>query len=162
VDSWLLYAGARGPLRSMKQGTFYETLTLELIDNDFDSVCLRVRAGSCVPRQLMQRSGIGPHATPTKTRKRDKGGQEKPSRKSLRCMRWPNEESVLFFPRRRDRRGIYLRFVEGTGLLLVPCAYRARLTDEGIPGPGSAPIPMLINAGIDSSCRPLYYAFLFG
>jgi hypothetical protein len=41
VDSCLLYAGARGPLRSMKQRTFYATLALELIDNDFDSVSLR-------------------------------------------------------------------------------------------------------------------------
>jgi hypothetical protein len=34
VDSWLQQAGARGPLRSMKQRTFYETLALELVDND--------------------------------------------------------------------------------------------------------------------------------
>jgi hypothetical protein len=77
VDSWLLYAGARGQLRSMKRRTFYETLVLELIDNEFDSIGLRARAGSSVPSQLTPTSGIGPHATPTKQRKRDKRGQEK-------------------------------------------------------------------------------------
>jgi hypothetical protein len=75
VDSWLLYTGARSPLRSMKQRTFYETLVLEKIDNDFDSVGLRARTGGSVPSQLTPTSGIGPHSTPTKKRKRDKEGK---------------------------------------------------------------------------------------
>jgi hypothetical protein len=86
VDSWLLYAGARGPLRSMKQRTFYETLALELIDNDFNSVGLRARTGVSVPDQLTPTSGIGPHATPTKRRKRDKEGKEQASRAQRNCV----------------------------------------------------------------------------
>jgi hypothetical protein len=61
VDSWQLYAGARGPLRSMKQRTFYETLALELI-GDFDSVGLRARGGNSGPSQLTATSGIGPQS----------------------------------------------------------------------------------------------------
>jgi hypothetical protein len=60
VDSWLLYAGARGPLWSVKQRRFYETLALELIDNDYDSVGLRARTGGGVPGQLTPTSGVGP------------------------------------------------------------------------------------------------------
>jgi hypothetical protein len=86
VDSWLLYAGARGPLRSMKQRTFYETLALELIDNDFDSVGLRARTGGGVPGQLTPTSGVGPHATPTRKRKSDKGGREQASRAQRNCV----------------------------------------------------------------------------
>jgi hypothetical protein len=51
MDSWLLYVGARGPLRSMKQRTSYETLALELIDTEFNSVGLRARTGVSVPNQ---------------------------------------------------------------------------------------------------------------
>ena len=43
VDSWLVYAGARGELRRMKQSEFYEQLSLELVDNDFDVVGMRAR-----------------------------------------------------------------------------------------------------------------------
>jgi hypothetical protein len=43
VDSWLLHTGARGPLQAMLQNEFYESLALELIDNNFDSVGLRAR-----------------------------------------------------------------------------------------------------------------------
>jgi hypothetical protein len=59
----------------MKQRTFYETLAPELIDNDFDFVSLRARTGGSVPSQLTPTSGVGPHATPTKNRKRDKEGK---------------------------------------------------------------------------------------
>jgi hypothetical protein len=86
VDSWLLYAGASGPLQSKKHRTFYKTLSLELIVNDFDSVGLRASAGSSVPSQLTPTSGIGPHATPTKTRKMEKTGQEKPSQAQRNCV----------------------------------------------------------------------------
>jgi hypothetical protein len=86
VDLWLLYAGARGPLRSMKHRTFNKSLALEPSDNDFDSIGLRARGGNSVPSQLTPTSGIGPHATPTKKRKRDKEGQEKPSRAQRNCV----------------------------------------------------------------------------
>jgi hypothetical protein len=43
VDSWLLYVGVRGKLRSMNQREFYETLCLELIDLKFDVIGLRSR-----------------------------------------------------------------------------------------------------------------------
>jgi hypothetical protein len=86
LDSRLLYAGARGPLRSMKQRTSYKILSLEFIDNVFDSVGLSARAGSSVPSQLKPMSGIGPHATSTKKRARDKEGQEKLSRAQRNCV----------------------------------------------------------------------------
>jgi hypothetical protein len=86
VDSWLLYAGARGPLRSMKQRTFYETLALELIDNDFDSVGLRARTGGSVPGQLKPTSGIGAHTTPTRKRRSDKDGREQAFRAQRNCV----------------------------------------------------------------------------
>jgi hypothetical protein len=85
VASWLLYAGARGPLRSMKQRTFYETLALELVDNDFDSVGLRARTGGSVPGQLTPTSGIGAHTTPTRKRS-DKDGREQAFRAQRNCV----------------------------------------------------------------------------
>jgi hypothetical protein len=85
MDSWLLCAGARGPLRSMKQRNFYETLALKLIDNYFDSVGLRARTGGSVPDQLTPTSGIGPHATPTSKRRSDKDGREQAFRAQRNC-----------------------------------------------------------------------------
>jgi hypothetical protein len=60
----------------MKQPLAYETLALELIDNDFDSVGLRARTGGGVPGQLTPTSGIGPHTTPTRKMRSDKEGSE--------------------------------------------------------------------------------------
>jgi hypothetical protein len=60
----------------MTQRTFYETLALELIGNDFDSVGLRARTGGGVPGQLTPTSGIGAHATPTRKGMSDKEGRE--------------------------------------------------------------------------------------
>jgi hypothetical protein len=57
----------------MKQPLAYETLALELIDNDFDSVGLRARTGGS---QLTPTSGIGPHTTPTRKRRSDKEDRE--------------------------------------------------------------------------------------
>jgi hypothetical protein len=41
VDTWLLYTGARGRVRTMVQSEFYEALALDLIDNNFEQVGLR-------------------------------------------------------------------------------------------------------------------------
>jgi hypothetical protein len=38
VDSWLLYTGARGRVRTMVQSEFYEALALDLSDNNFEQV----------------------------------------------------------------------------------------------------------------------------
>jgi hypothetical protein len=70
----------------MKQRAFTETLALELIDNDIDSVGLRAHTGGSVPSHLTPTSGIGPHATPTKKRKRDKEGKEQASRAQKNCV----------------------------------------------------------------------------
>jgi hypothetical protein len=127
VDSRLLYAGARGPLRFMKQPTFYETLALELIDNDFDSIGLRARGGKNVPSQLTPTCGTGPHATPTKKRKRDKEGQEKTSRGQRNCVVCGGRTTKVCSPRREEGRDEAI-VCDSSGLLLVPCAFRARLT----------------------------------
>jgi hypothetical protein len=76
VDSWLLYVGARGKLRSMNQREFCEILCLELIVNNFDVIGLRSRAPEDAPVQLSPTSGAGPHATPTKKKKLDKEKKE--------------------------------------------------------------------------------------
>jgi hypothetical protein len=60
----------------MKQPLAYETLALELIDNDFDSVGLRARTGESVPGQLTPTFDIEPHVTPTRKRRSDKEGRE--------------------------------------------------------------------------------------
>jgi hypothetical protein len=86
VDSWLLYAGARGPLRSMKQRRFYETLALKIIGNDFDSVGLRARTGGSMPGQPTPTSDIGPHVTRTRKRRRDKDGREQTLRAQRNCV----------------------------------------------------------------------------
>jgi hypothetical protein len=49
VDSWLLYVGARGKLRSINQRELYETLCLELIDTNFDVIGLRSRTPDDAP-----------------------------------------------------------------------------------------------------------------
>jgi len=46
VDSWILYAGARGPLGRETQAHFYEDLEADLIENRYDSTGLRDRAVS--------------------------------------------------------------------------------------------------------------------
>jgi hypothetical protein len=86
ADSWLLYAGANDPLRSMKQRTFYENLALQLIENEFRSVGLRSRTGGTVPDHLTPTPGIRPHATPTKMQKREKEGKEQSSWVQRNCV----------------------------------------------------------------------------
>jgi hypothetical protein len=86
VDSWLLYVGARGKLRSMNQREFYETLCLELIDNNFDVIGLRSRTPQDAPVQLTPTSGAGPHATPTKKMKLDKEKKETSARAQRDCV----------------------------------------------------------------------------
>jgi hypothetical protein len=86
VDSWLLYVGARGELRSIKQREFYEALCLELIDNNFDLIGLRSRTPDDTPFQLIPTSGAGPHATPTKERKLDNENKETSARAQRDCI----------------------------------------------------------------------------
>jgi hypothetical protein len=61
----------------MKQPLAYETLVLELIDNDFDSVDLRAGTGGSVPGQLTPTSNIGAHTTPTRKRGSENDGRER-------------------------------------------------------------------------------------
>jgi hypothetical protein len=67
-----------------------------------------------------------------------------PGAKKLRHMRRPSDESVLFHPGRRVRRGLRLRFLEGPSLPLVPRTCRAWLTNVGRPGRGSATLTIPI------------------
>jgi hypothetical protein len=135
----------------MRQPLAYETLALELIDNDYDPVGLRAGTGGSAPGQLTPTSGIGPHATPTRKRRCDKEGREQASRaKKKRCyMRRPSEESVLFQTGRKAGRGLRLRVLEGSSLLLVLRTCRARLADVGHPGRGRATLTMPKNARIN-------------
>jgi hypothetical protein len=96
VDSWLLYVGARGELRTMKQREFYEALFLELIDNDFDLIGLRSRTPDDTPFQLTPTSEAGPHATPTKKKKLDKCS----SSERLHCVQISNDSGLLGVRRR--------------------------------------------------------------
>jgi hypothetical protein len=86
VDSWLLYVGSRGELRSMKQRGFYEALWLELIDNNFDLVGLRSQTPDDTPFQLTPTSGADPHATPTNKRKLDKEKKETSAQAQRDCI----------------------------------------------------------------------------
>jgi hypothetical protein len=139
----------------MKQPLAYETLALELIDNDPDSVDLRASTGGSVPGQLTP----NPTSSPVRLRLGRggaTGGQRAiaPGAKKLLYMRCPRDESVLFQPGRKAGRGLHLRFLEGPSLFLVPRTCRAWLTDVGRPGLGSATLTIPINARIDNSFRP--------
>jgi hypothetical protein len=113
----------------MRQPLAYETLALELIDNDYDSVGLRAGTGGSAPGQLTPTSDIEPHVTLTGKRRSD--------------------ERVLFQPGRKAGRGLRLRVLEGSSLLLVLRTCRARLADVGHPGRGRATLTMPKNARIN-------------
>jgi len=73
VDSWILYAGARGPLGRETQAQFYEDLEADLIENRFDSTGLRDRAvsGSAAgPPEVASSYGVGTHLTLTLKRRK--------------------------------------------------------------------------------------------
>jgi hypothetical protein len=89
----------------MKQPLAYETLALELIDNDFDSVGLRARTGGSVPGQLTPTTGIGPHATPTRKRRSDEEGSEQPLRAPRSCCICGIRETKACFSSRVGRLG---------------------------------------------------------
>jgi hypothetical protein len=70
----------------MKQPLAYETLALELIDNDFDSVGLRARTGGSVPGLLTPTSDIEPHVTLTGKMRSDKEGRERSPQARRNCV----------------------------------------------------------------------------
>lgn len=76
-DAWLLHTGSRGALQTMVRNEVYEQLAMELVGNNYDAVRLRICAseveGTVV---LTPTSGIGPHATPTKKRKKPCDGSK--------------------------------------------------------------------------------------
>jgi hypothetical protein len=97
VVSWLLHTGAMGPLQTMLQNEFYESLALELIDNNFDSVGLRARTvqGS-MDSVLTPSSILGPHATPTKRRKKTRDGAEISLRAKKDCCECGKRTTKVF------------------------------------------------------------------
>jgi hypothetical protein len=93
-----------------------------------------------VPGQLTPASGIEPHAALTRKRRSEKEGWDQASRAQRNSvfMRRPNDESVLFLSGGKARRDLRLRFFDGVSRFLDPRPCRARLTDVGRPGLGSA------------------------
>ena len=85
VDAWLLHTGSRGPLQTMLQNEFYEQMALELVDNNYDAVGLRAHS-SVDDGAAVLTSGLGPHATPTKKRKRKRNGTEASARAQKDCV----------------------------------------------------------------------------
>jgi hypothetical protein len=93
VDTWLVYNGCRQQ-ESETQKEFYSFLAEELIDNTYDNIHRRARAGvSTTPQNLSllagnngnSRSGISAHLTPTKRLKRDHEGHVINHRWQARC-----------------------------------------------------------------------------
>jgi hypothetical protein len=70
----------------MTQPLAYETLALELTDNDSDSVDLRTGTGGSVPGQLTPTSDIEPHVTLTGKRRSDKEGSEQTPQAPRNCV----------------------------------------------------------------------------
>ena len=87
ADGWPLNTGSREPLQTMLQKEFYEQLALELVDNNYNAVGLHTRSsvdeGAAV---LTPTSGLRPHATPTKKRKKTRNGTQTSVRAQKDCV----------------------------------------------------------------------------
>lgn len=88
VDSWLLYAGARGGTAGLTQKQFYEDLAAQLIDNTFDRVGVRDRgapAQTAATADLPPFQGVGIHLTPTTKRRAGDSSKDRDYRAQRAC-----------------------------------------------------------------------------